>query len=113
MAMRAKYTKDFTATPHQGKSAAGLILGDVTNDIARLTSVNSALEIRDWRLLHKTRLNLLPLNGYIWSNDNDKTCRKCKEGVENACHITNNCKVGREGEVRARAPARAWGRQPC
>ena len=94
MAMRARYTKDFAAAPHQGKSAAGLILNYVTNDIPRLTSVNSELAIRDWRLLYKTRLDLLQLKGYIWSSGSDKSCRKCKEGVENTCHITIDWKVG-------------------
>ena len=94
MAIRGRYTKELASAPHQGKSAAGLILDDSTNDIARLTSVNTDLAIKDWWLLHKTRLDLLPLKGYSWSSSSDKSCRKCKEGVENAFHITNNCKVG-------------------
>ena len=30
----------------------------------------------------------------IWISATNKTCRRCGEGVENASHITNNCKLG-------------------
>ena len=41
------------------------------------------------RLLHKNRLDLLPLEGYSWCSAADKTCRRCREEVKNASHITN------------------------
>lgn len=94
LAIRRRFTTELAAAPHQGQVAAGLILDDGTKDIARLTSVNTELSIKDWRLLHKTRLDLLPLRGYTWCSATNKTCRRCGEGVENASHITNNCKLG-------------------
>ena len=30
----------------------------------------------------------------IWISATNKTCRRCGEGVGNASHITNNCKLG-------------------
>ena len=96
LAIRQRYTAEFAAAPHQGRVAAGLILDNETKDIARFTSVNTELSIKDWRLIHKTRLDLLPLRGYSWCDATDKTCRKCGEGVETAFHITNNCKMGLE-----------------
>ena len=70
------------------------MLDERNKDIARLTSVNTELSINDWRLLYKNRLDLLPLRRYSWCSAADKTCRRCGEEVENASHITNNCKLG-------------------
>ena len=94
LAVRRKFTAELAAAPHQGQVASGLLLDNETKDIASFTSVNTELSIKDWWLLHKTRLDLLPLRGYSWLQNTDRTCRRCGEGVENAPHITNNCKRG-------------------
>ncbi|XP_055947152.1 uncharacterized protein LOC129980793 [Argiope bruennichi] len=46
----------------------------------------------DWRFVHRTRLNLLPLNGsQVWKED--KRCRRCNEAdLETLPHVLNHCK---------------------
>ena len=52
------------------------------------------MSINDWGLLYRTRLDILPVRGYRWSDSSTKTCRRCKSDIENAPHITNRCKSG-------------------
>jgi len=92
LAIRQRWTAKLVEKPYQGRVAAGLYL-DSSKDIARMTAGRGSLSIRDWQLLHRSRLDLLPLRGHCWSNAPATTCRRCFQGKENTFHVTNNCRM--------------------
>ena len=68
----------------------------------RIIDGKSSLSIKEWKLIHSSRLDLLPLCGYQWSNSPTKTCRRCNdpENDENAFHVTDNCTVNLLGNTQ-------------
>ena len=93
LAVRQRWTKELASKPHQGRVASGLVL-DPSKDNSRVRAGNGGLSIIEWQLLHRCRLDLLPLRGYPWSIGDNKSCPRCFEGTETAVHITNHCKMG-------------------
>ncbi|GBN56500.1 Retrovirus-related Pol polyprotein from type-2 retrotransposable element R2DM [Araneus ventricosus] len=48
----------------------------------------------EYRFIHRTRLNLLPLNGLPWKDGPVKRCRRCnKANLETLPHVINHCEV--------------------
>ena len=92
-AVRSRWTKVFMGAPHQGQVANRLGLV-APRDIVRLTSARTTLSHDDYLLVHRVRLDVLPLVGYHWVNQrtSDK-CRACRLDRENAQHLLNNCKL--------------------
>ncbi|KZR95896.1 Uncharacterized protein APZ42_010062, partial [Daphnia magna] len=59
---RQRYTRNLISDKsHQGVVATGLSLEDKSKDMARLVSCPTPLFFRDWRYLHRARLDILPL----------------------------------------------------
>ena len=93
--VRKRHTDRFIEAPHQGKVAKALALDTSTKDMARQISTRTELGFEDWRYLHRARLDLLPLRGYVWSSPPNKPCRRCgdRRDKENAFHLLNHCKL--------------------
>ncbi|MFO0089667.1 MAG: RNA-directed DNA polymerase, partial [bacterium] len=92
-AIRQRHTHDFISAPHQGKVAATLNLESSSRDMAKLMSFQTPLSFLDWKYLHRSRLDLLPLVGYPWSGMEDKSCRHCHRENENGFHVLNHCRM--------------------
>ena len=92
-AIRQRHTCDFISAPHQGKVAATLNLDSSSKDMAKLLSIQTPLSFLEWKYLHRSRLDLLPLVGYPWSGMEDKTCRHCHREMENGFHVLNHCRM--------------------
>ncbi|MFO0089746.1 MAG: RNA-directed DNA polymerase, partial [bacterium] len=90
-AIRQRHTRDFLAAPHQGKVAEALDLDTYSKDMSNLISCHTQLSHSDWKYLHRSRLDLLPLVGYPWSGLGDKSCRHCHRENENGFHVLNHC----------------------
>ena len=89
--VRNRWTKVFLDSPHQGQVARRLGLVS-PKDVARLTSARTTLSHDDYRLVHRVRLDVLPLIGYKWVTEGaNGKCRACKLDRENAQHLLNNC----------------------
>ena len=93
--VRKRHTDRFLEAPHQGKVAKTLALDTSTKDMARQISTRTELGFEDWHYLHRARLDLLPLRGYVWSSPPNQPCRRCgdRNSKENAFHLLNNCKL--------------------
>ena len=92
--VRQRHTRKFLAASHQGKVANGLALDISSKDVARTLSCRTELGHEDWKLLHRARLDILPLRGYPWYANGDRSCRRCCQGSEDAFHVLNNCREG-------------------
>ena len=92
--VRQRHTRKFLAAPHQGRVANGLALDSSSKDVARTLSCRTELGHEDWKLLHRARLDILPLRGYPWYAEGDKSCRRCCQGLEDGHHVLNNCREG-------------------
>jgi len=92
-AIRQRHTHDFISAPHQGKVAATLNLDSSSKDMAKLLSQQTPLSFLEWKYLHRSRLDLLPLVGYPWSGMEDKSCRHCHRENENGFHVLNHCRM--------------------
>ena len=92
--IRNRWTSELVAKTHQGRTFSGLHF-DSSKDTAGIIAGKSSLSIKEWKLIHSSRLDVLPLRDYQWSNSPTKTCRRCndRENDENASHATNNCAV--------------------
>ena len=76
--VRQRHTRIFLEAPHQGKVATGLDFDKSSSkDTVRKLSCRTELGHADWKLLHRARLDILPLRGYSWYGDGDKSCRRC------------------------------------
>ena len=93
--VRKRHTDRFIQASHQGKVAKTLALDTSTKDMARQISTRTELGFEDWRYLHRARLDLLPLRGYVWSTPPNQPCRRCgdRRDKENAFHLLNHCKL--------------------
>jgi hypothetical protein len=91
--VRARWTEKFLAAKHQGQVASGLALDKTSKDTAKQISSRTDLSPNDWTLLHRARLDLLPLIGYQWGGTAVKKCRCCRSDVENVRHLTSNCRI--------------------
>ena len=90
--VRQKHTAEFTRKKHQGRVAIALAMDTTSKDIARLTSCRTELRHADWKYIHMSRLDILPLCGYSYLKNPVKLCRRCGEGIENGYHVFNNCR---------------------
>ncbi len=61
--------------------------------MAKLLSQQTPLSFLEWKYLHRSRLDLLPLVGYPWSGMEDKSCRHCHRENENGFHVLNHCRM--------------------
>jgi hypothetical protein len=89
--IRNRWTTILADAPNQGRVAKGLLL-DKTNDIARLTSSRTSLSFNEWKLIHQSRLSILPLFGTPGLSAPDKRCRRCREEAETTSHVTSHCR---------------------
>ena len=66
---------------------------DSSSDIARLTSSRTQLRFDEWKLIHRSRLSILPLLGTPGISAPDSRGRSCKTGAETTSHVTSHCPV--------------------
>ncbi|KAK4027900.1 hypothetical protein OUZ56_017041 [Daphnia magna] len=91
---RQRYTRNLlTDKSHQGVVANCLSLDGTSLDMARLVSCRTPLFFRDWRYLHRARLDILPLRGHSWfcSQQQETSCRRCGKENETGYHVLNLC----------------------
>lgn len=65
-------------------------LPDSSNDMAKLTSCRTSLSFNERRLIHQSRLGILPLLGALGITLSD---RRGKADIETKSHVTSNCHV--------------------
>ena len=93
--VRQRHTRIFLEASHQGKVATGLDFDKSSSkDVAKTLSCRTELGHADWKLLHRARLDILPLRGYSWYGDGDKSCRRCGQEEEVGHHVLNHCREG-------------------
>ncbi|KZS00116.1 Uncharacterized protein APZ42_003722, partial [Daphnia magna] len=94
---RQRYTRDLISEKsHQGVVATGLFMEDKSKDMVRLVSCRTPLSFRDWRYLHRARLDILPLRGHSWfcSQEQDTCCHRCGKENETGFHVLYHCEEG-------------------
>ncbi|KAL1422010.1 hypothetical protein MTO96_022542 [Rhipicephalus appendiculatus] len=75
--------------PNQGKAMA-CVAADPAN--SHFMRSGRYTRFKEWRFVHRARLNLLPLNGTrIWAPAVDKRCRHCGYGEETLPHVLCHC----------------------
>ena len=85
------YSQQLLSLPDQGKVAHSLSSDYYANGSSwHTTGLN--MRFKDWRFIHRARLNCIPLNGpkSKWSNASPK-CRHC-ESDETLPHVLCHCK---------------------
>jgi hypothetical protein len=95
LAIRNRWTKVFLDRQHQGQ-VAGRLGRHFPRDVVRITSTRTTLSHDDWTLMHRVRLDTLPLVGYHWVRQRSNShCRAdaCRCSRENAQHLLNNCRM--------------------
>jgi hypothetical protein len=93
LAIRNRWTKVFIDLRHQGQ-VAGRLGRCAPKDIVRITSSRTTLKHDDWQLVHRVRLDALPLVGYSWVKQRTSNkCRACRGDRENSQHLLNHCKA--------------------
>jgi hypothetical protein len=95
--IRKRWTISLTRALHQVRVARGLLL-DSSNDITRLTSHRTCLSFNEWNLIHKSRLDLLPLLGNPGCSAPNTKCRRCKINVTSHSR-TNLPAIGRRNDL--------------
>ncbi|KAL1442455.1 hypothetical protein MTO96_046411 [Rhipicephalus appendiculatus] len=78
----------------QDKPSQGKAMACVAADLANSHFMRSGryTRFREWRFIHRARLNLLPLNGTrSWVPAADKRCRRCGYGEETLPHVLCHC----------------------
>ena len=89
--VQQQQAKKLLELPDQGKVAQSLATDHYANGSTwQYTGLN--LRFKDWRFIHKARLNCLPTNAVKarWSNTSP-SCRHCPE-TETLPHILNHCR---------------------
>ncbi|XP_075723790.1 uncharacterized protein LOC142765869 [Rhipicephalus microplus] len=77
------------AKPNQGKAMA-CVAADPAN--SHFMRTGRYTRFKEWRFIHRARLNLLPLNGTrIWVPAADKRCRRCGYREETLPHVLCHC----------------------
>ncbi|XP_037508774.1 uncharacterized protein LOC119385401 [Rhipicephalus sanguineus] len=75
--------------PNQGKAMA-CVAADPAN--SHFMRSGRYTRFKEWRFIHRARLNLLPLNGTrTWVPAADKRCRRCGYGEETLPHVLCHC----------------------
>ena len=93
LAIRNRWTKVFIDLRHQGQ-VAGRLGRCAPKDVVRITSARTTLKHDDWQLVHRVRLDALPLVGYSWVKQRTSNrCRACGADRENSQHLLNHCKA--------------------
>nr|XP_037284215.1 uncharacterized protein LOC119176986 [Rhipicephalus microplus] len=78
----------------QEKPSQGKVMACVAADPASFHFMRSGryTRFKEWRFIHRARLNLLPLNGTrAWVPAADKRCRRCGYGEETLPHVLCHC----------------------
>ncbi|XP_075732860.1 uncharacterized protein LOC142775381 [Rhipicephalus microplus] len=78
----------------QEKPSQGKAMACVAADPASFHFMRSGryTRFKEWRFIHRARLNLLPLNGTrTWVPAADKRCRRCGYGEETLPHVLCHC----------------------
>lgn len=91
-AIQSLRTASLASAPHQGRVVQGILLNSF-NDMVRLKSRQTSLSSDEWKLIHQSRLGILPLLGAPDIAPSDQRCHRCKEDVEKTAHVTSYCRV--------------------
>ncbi|KAL1443530.1 hypothetical protein MTO96_045976, partial [Rhipicephalus appendiculatus] len=78
----------------QDKPSQGKAMACVAADLANSHFMRSGryTRFKEWRFIHRARLNLLPLKGTrTWVPAADKRCRRCGYGEETLPHVLCHC----------------------
>ncbi|KAL1415238.1 hypothetical protein MTO96_029508 [Rhipicephalus appendiculatus] len=81
--------RSFQDEPFQGKAMA-CVAADLAN--SHFMRSGRYARFKEWRFIHRARLNLLPLNGTrTWVPAAAKRCRRCGYGEETLPHVLCHC----------------------
>nr|XP_037289623.1 uncharacterized protein LOC119183546 [Rhipicephalus microplus] len=81
--------RSLEAKPNQGKAMA-CVAADPAN--SHFMRTGRYTRFKEWRFIHRARLNLLPLNGTrTWVPAADKRCRRCGYREETLPHVLCHC----------------------
>ena len=100
LALRRRWTRDFTAAPVQGRVARALDLDKHSNDIAQMISVHTKLSFQAWSFWHKSRVNGLAVKGGPGTHADDPSCRRCHSKLETTSHVVSGCPVALPSMLR-------------
>ena len=90
--IRRRCTTEFSNASNKGRVPRGLLL-DSSSDIARLKSSRTKLNFEEWKLLHHSRLPILPLLGKPGISAPDKRYRWCRADAETTSHVISHSRV--------------------
>ncbi len=82
---RRRWTTEFANASNQGRVAKGLLL-----DSLRLTSSCIQLNFGEWKLLHRSRLSILPL---FYTPGITAPDKRCRADTETTSHVTSHWRV--------------------
>ncbi len=83
---------EFSNASNKGRVPRGLLL-DSSSDIARLKSSRTKLNFEEWKLLHHSRLPILPLLGKPGISAPDIRYRWCRADAETTSHVISHYRV--------------------
>ena len=89
--VQSRFAEELTQLKDQGKVARCLVDDQYANGSAWLTN-GLKIRFKDWRFIHRARLNVVPLNAnkHRFSNTNEK-CRHCEQ-PETLPHVICHCR---------------------
>ncbi|XP_075721811.1 uncharacterized protein LOC142765126 [Rhipicephalus microplus] len=100
--------RSLEAKPNQGKAMA-CVAADPAN--SHFMRTGRYTRFKEWRFIHRARLNLLPLNGTrTWVPAADKRCRRCGYREETLPHVLCHCMRLSHNAIVARIKKAALGR---
>jgi len=84
--LRKRRDEKLQSLPSQGKA---MKLVSKTKASSHFIRSGSFTRFVDWRFIHRARLNLLPVNGQPWVQE--QGCRRCQQQFESLAHVLNHC----------------------
>ncbi|CAM4642046.1 unnamed protein product [Lepidochelys olivacea] len=88
-AIHSLYMEALKHKPDQGKAFELTSNWDASN---HFLAGGGFTRFADWRFIHRTRLNCVPLNRAVRHGNRDKLCRKCGYSSETLPHILCSCR---------------------
>ncbi|CAM5173819.1 unnamed protein product [Natator depressus] len=89
VAIHSLYMETLKRKPDQGKAFELTSRWDASN---HFLAGGGLTLFADWRFIHRTRLNCVPLNGAVRHGNRDKRCRKCGYSNETLPHVLCSCR---------------------
>ncbi|XP_060856705.1 uncharacterized protein LOC132934417 [Metopolophium dirhodum] len=86
--LRLKRSDALIVNPDQGRAVECVAAHSVSSHFLRDGDFTWSA---DWRFVHRTRLNIVPLNGSSSWQAGDRRCRRCEYINESLSHVVDHC----------------------